>query len=295
MQREYMMEEEQGQELQILEEQTKQSVWSLAKQRLRDIRHALSWKELRRRFRAIDWGLVLQRNSRTIALFGLCSFFSLLYWSIPSTEQLLQQLEGRTSQGQQPIQRGALISENHLETVPEYQETWYFQSEELIKRLQDLDPELRLAYIKRFAQVAQDEGRKYQIPAEVVLGLAILASEFGTADYARYGQNETGILCNWNPLTEGITGQGDYGNFCFTHYETSWASFRANSMRLSNKAYEELHKQAAGNYLAWASGLEKLGFEALNFSAHSLIYVIDTYDLSAYVGDVQTVAKLQSS
>lgn len=136
-------------------------------------------------------------------------------------------------------------------------------------------------YIRRFVKVAQDEQKKYRIPASVILGLSILCSEFGTSDLAQQYNNFFSMLCEHNKFytdAQLITKKES----CYVKYPTAWASFRANSMLITSGAFKELPKIAKNDYQAWASGLEKIGYPHPNYSADALVHLIETYNLKQY-------------
>ncbi len=115
-------------------------------------------------------------------------------------------------------------------------------------------------YIKRFGKLAQSEMKKYNIPASIILALAISNSHFGTTALAQKGHNHFNITCATNPLSDGWVGQEQSGNQCWTHYQNAWTSFRANSLVLSGSAFAELKTIAQGDAQIWASALVKMQY-----------------------------------
>lgn len=134
-------------------------------------------------------------------------------------------------------------------------------------------------YITRFSAVAKGEMQKFGIPASVILGLAILHSNYGASELAQAGNNHFHIACDENHLAEGISGRGTYDNQCYTHYQNAWTSFRANSLQLNAEAFQELKKIAKNDYKIWVSGLQKMNHpqseELLNIIEKHKLYSID--------------------
>jgi len=130
-------------------------------------------------------------------------------------------------------------------------------------------------YIARFKAVAQGEMKKYDIPASIILGLAILHSNYGASELAHTGNNHFHITCNDNHLAEGISGRGTHEGACYMHYQNAWTSFRANSLKLNDEHYQELKAIAEKDYKVWVSGLQKMGYE----EASNLLPIIEQHRL----------------
>lgn len=176
----------------------------------------------------------------------------------------------------QPTENAALDAETQVPlTIPDASAP----ENGTTKELANMSEYAQTNYIKRFAQVARDEMRKYKIPASVSLGLAILNSEFGTSTLATKGNNHLNITCSTNPLAQGLAGKGTHNKECYTYYHNAWTSFRANSIYLTTGDFKELASVAVDDYTTWASGLEKLGYSGSNFSANALIAIIEKHEL----------------
>lgn len=136
-------------------------------------------------------------------------------------------------------------------------------------------------YIQRFAKVAQDEQKKYNIPASVIIALSLLCSDVGTSDLSQQYNNHFAITCDKNMFktdVQMITKDGD----CYAKYPTAWASFRAHSLMVTSGIYKELPKIAANDVTAWASGLERIGYPHPQYSAEVLLSLIETYNLKKF-------------
>lgn len=138
--------------------------------------------------------------------------------------------------------------------------------------------EAKSNYIQRFSKVAQGEMEKFGIPASVILGLAILHSNYGVSDLAQTGNNHFHITCTDNHLAEGIKGRGMHEGECYIHYQNAWTSFRANSLKLNTEQFEELKKIAGKEYQIWVSGLQKMGLQ----EADDLLNIIEQHQLDQF-------------
>lgn len=245
--------------------------------------HAIRWSQLKRSLSQENLLPMLRKHwyKGSIAVLFLVILFR-LDWGGSSNNNVqhanLTPYGNSTSKttATQPIENIALGTENQVPlTIPDVSAP----EEGSTKELANMSEYAQTSYIKRFAQVAKDEMRKYKIPASVVLGLAILNSEFGTSNLAIQGHNHLNITCSRNPLTEGLAGKGTEGNECYTYYHNAWTSFRANSIYLTTGDFKELASVAVDDYNTWASGLEKLGYKTSNFSATALIAIIEKHEL----------------
>ncbi len=134
----------------------------------------------------------------------------------------------------------------------------------------------KIAYLKRFAQVAVAEHRKFGIPASLILANAFRQSYAGQRDFATRSNNHFGLPC-----TDDWLGAGDkYGEDCMRHYESAWVSFRDHSAVLNSGKFANLKQFSDRDYKAWAKGLQDNGYPSN--SAHladDLIKIIETYRL----------------
>lgn len=148
----------------------------------------------------------------------------------------------------------------------------------LLSALDKVDAATQSAFLQRFGKVAQDEMRKFDVPASITLALAIAYSQFGTSDLSEQHYNFFAIACHE------ATGSQAAGERCFAQYESAWASFRAHSQLLQADAYKELREVAKGDYWVWALGLERIGYRGAgeSFSAELLKLIIERYDLAQY-------------
>lgn len=132
------------------------------------------------------------------------------------------------------------------------------------------------SFVERFSVVAQEEMKKFGIPASVVLALAIVQSDYGSTTLAQSGHNYFRLSCNLNPLAEGIKDRVLYDDACYVHYENAWTSFRANSMYLQTAPYQRL--QGTEDLRQWAAALDEEGI----VTASILLATIDKHELHDY-------------
>ena len=91
------------------------------------------------------------------------------------------------------------------------------------------------AYIDKFAPIAQDEMRQYQIPASITLAQGILESGVGFGRLALDGNNHFGIKCHrgWNGGK--MYHDDDAKGECFRTYDDPAESYRDHSVFLSGR------------------------------------------------------------
>lgn len=141
--------------------------------------------------------------------------------------------------------------------------------------LANIDDNTKAAYLKRFARVAVEEKKKFNIPASIILASGLLQSKAGTAAFAQSGNNQFGTRCgnNWSKEKMLLSGQ------CFRKYQTAWFSFRENSQLLNQGKFKNLSKYGSHDYKNWAKGLEELRFSNEPNFSNQIIKIIEKYKL----------------
>lgn len=132
------------------------------------------------------------------------------------------------------------------------------------------------AYINRFKRVAIVEMDKFDIPASIKMGQALLASHAGTNSLAKQYNNHFAITCIDGADCESF--QVGNQSAMIKKYGSAWESWRNHSQLLSTPKYTTL-KNYKKNYKKWASGLEAAGFSQTNNYGEQLIQVIEKYQL----------------
>ena len=139
------------------------------------------------------------------------------------------------------------------------------------------------AYIYKFAPIAQDEMRQFQIPASITLAQGILESGVGFGRLAVEGNNHFGIKCHrgWNGGK--MYHDDDVKGECFRTYNDPAESYRDHSVFLSGRQrYAFLFKLNKKDYIAWAKGLKKAGYATDPKYPKKIISIIERYELYKY-------------
>ena len=141
----------------------------------------------------------------------------------------------------------------------------------------------QLAYVKRFAKVAQGEMHKYGIPASIKLAQGLLESQAGESTLATKNNNHFGIKCFSKSCKKGHCRNfsDDSHKDFFKVYPSAWDSYRAHSLFLQGNRYRHL-RNAANGYQEWATGLQRAGYATDTAYAAKLIRLIEELGLSQY-------------
>ncbi|MEO1518828.1 MAG: glucosaminidase domain-containing protein [Bacteroidota bacterium] len=149
------------------------------------------------------------------------------------------------------------------------------RSSEKRSELAQIDKQVKQAYLKRFAHVAQNEQKKFGIPASIILSNALLHSFAGQRDLSLAGNNHFAIPCT----TAWMGASGTYQDACYRHYESAWSSFRDHSLYITKNQFAHLTQLKSDDYKGWAKGLEKAGFSDFGGLAKSLVKIIEEHGL----------------
>ncbi len=151
----------------------------------------------------------------------------------------------------------------------------------------ELTPEQlrQLAYVERFAEVAQTEMHKFGIPASITLAQGLLETQTGESPLASKFNNHFGIKCFSRSCKKGHCSNftDDSHKDFFRIYDTAWESYRAHSLLLKNsERYQQLFELPADDYKAWAKGLKKAGYATDRQYADKLIGLIEALHLQQF-------------
>ena len=137
-------------------------------------------------------------------------------------------------------------------------------------------------YIQKYSSAAQEQMRKYGIPASITLAQGILESGSGKSKLAVEANNHFGIKCHdtWNGATVHL--DDDAPNECFRKYKSVEQSFEDHSLFLKKPRYQELFALEITDYKGWAQGLKKCGYATSPTYAKSLIDLIEKYELTQF-------------
>lgn len=147
--------------------------------------------------------------------------------------------------------------------------------------------EKRMAYVERFAKVAQTEMKKFGIPASIKLAQGLVETNAGDSKLAVSNHNHFGIKCFSKSCKKGHCSNftDDTHKDFFRNYDSAWESFRAHSLMLKNPRYKHLFKLDSTDYEGWAYGLKKAGYATDKRYAEKLVELIE--DLKLYEYDRQ--------
>jgi flagellum-specific peptidoglycan hydrolase FlgJ len=143
--------------------------------------------------------------------------------------------------------------------------------------------ERRKWYIKAYAPVAQEEMKRYKIPASITLAQGILESQSGVGELALKSNNHFGIKCHKTWKGPKVYHDDDARGECFRKYKDPRTSFRDHSLFLVNRErYALLFRLKIRDYKGWAKGLKKAGYATDPKYANKLISIIERYNLSRW-------------
>ncbi len=139
-------------------------------------------------------------------------------------------------------------------------------------------------YVKRFAEVARSEMRKFGIPASITLAQGLIESNAGDSRLSIENNNHFGMKCFSKTCRKGHCANftDDSHKDFFRMYETAWESYRAHSIMLGGDRYKHLKKLKKSDYKAWAIGLQKAGYATDKRYAEKLVHIIEEMDLYQY-------------
>ena len=139
-------------------------------------------------------------------------------------------------------------------------------------------------YVKRFAEVARSEMRKYGIPASITLAQGLIESNAGESRLSTENNNHFGMKCFSKKCVKGHCSNftDDSHKDFFRKYATAWESFRAHSIMLGGNRYKHLKKLKKSDYKGWANGLKKAGYATDKHYAEKLIHIIEEMELYKY-------------
>lgn len=141
-------------------------------------------------------------------------------------------------------------------------------------------------YIYNYSQIAQEEMRRFKIPASITLAQGILESGSGQGRLAVEGNNHFGIKCHdWKG--DKIYHDDDRNQECFRKYNHAEESFEDHSVFLANRSrYAGLFKHDQDDYESWANGLRAAGYATDRKYPEKLISLIERFQLYKFDEEV---------
>lgn len=137
----------------------------------------------------------------------------------------------------------------------------------------------KVAYIKKYAEIAIHEMENYKIPASITLAQGLLESRYGTSILTTKAKNHFGIKCHkWEG--DRVYHDDDEKGECFRKYDYHESSFRDHSLFLAHKKrYAGLFELHPNDYKGWAKGLRAAGYATDKKYPQKLIRLIEEYEL----------------
>ena len=140
-------------------------------------------------------------------------------------------------------------------------------------------------YIAKYAGLAREHMRKYDIPASITLAQGLLESGAGRSTLAIEANNHFGIKCHSDWKGGRIIRSDDRPDDCFRRYDSPEESFTDHSLFLHRKRYAPLFELDINDYVGWARTLKQCGYATDPNYAARLISIIELYSLYNFDGD----------
>lgn len=137
----------------------------------------------------------------------------------------------------------------------------------------------KVAYIKKYSEIAIHEMENYKIPASITLAQGLLESRYGKSMLTIKAKNHFGIKCHkWQG--DRVYQDDDEKGECFRKYDFHESSFRDHSLFLAQKKrYAKLFQLHPKDYKGWARGLRTAGYATDKKYPQKLISLIEKYEL----------------
>ena len=152
-------------------------------------------------------------------------------------------------------------------------------------------------YAAKYAEAAQEQMRRYGIPASVILAQAILESRNGQSELSQLGNNHFGIKATKAWLNAGgdyLVYDDDKPNEKFCKYNSVADSYEHHSKFLAaGSRYAQCFKLSPDDYKGWTKGIERAGYATNGGYAKSLQSIIEANNLQKYDQQVMTEMREQ--
>jgi Mannosyl-glycoprotein endo-beta-N-acetylglucosaminidase len=156
-------------------------------------------------------------------------------------------------------------------------------------------------YVTQYSQIAIYESVRSGIPASIILGQAVLESQFGTGRLAKIANNHFGI--KWTSAKDGEfvmlhdddrDASGKLIQSRFIKYKSTEESYVHHTDFLMTRSnYKRLFTFDRTDYRNWAKGLSECHYATDPAYASKLINIIETYNLQQY--DTPSVLALEEA
>ncbi|MFI3294960.1 MAG: glucosaminidase domain-containing protein [Rikenellaceae bacterium] len=140
-------------------------------------------------------------------------------------------------------------------------------------------------YAAKYSDLAQQQMKKYGIPASITLAQGILESGCGSSRLAVKANNHFGIKCGSNWSGKSIRHDDDRRKECFRKYSSVKDSYLDHSLFLvKGSRYSSLFRLDKTDYKGWAYGLSAAGYATNPKYPELLIGIIERGQLWKYDG-----------
>lgn len=137
-------------------------------------------------------------------------------------------------------------------------------------------------YIETYKGMAQEQMRRYRIPASITLAQGLLESAAGRSDLAIRANNHFGIKVGMGWTGPWVMKSDDRPDDRFRKYNSVAESYEDHSQFLLKPRYQKLFQLSITDYKAWAQGLKQCGYATSPTYAQQLINIIENYSLHQY-------------
>ncbi len=138
------------------------------------------------------------------------------------------------------------------------------------------------AYIDKYHKEAQQQQKKYGIPASITLAQGLLESGAGKSELATQANNHFGVKCPGGWTGDTYHHDDDAQSECFRKYKHAGDSYEDHSLFLQKPRYQKLFELDPTDYKGWAHGLKQCGYATDPGYATKLIKIIEDYDLTRF-------------
>ena len=149
------------------------------------------------------------------------------------------------------------------------------------------ESDYKVTYIEKWKEVSIVESQRTGIPVSIILGQAVLESNYGNSKLAKIAKNHFGIKCkaewagdHFYKKDDDTDEEGNIIKSCFRSYNVDMDSFIDHSHFLLGKwCYSSLLEHNRSDYQSWAKGLYECGYATDKKYSQKLISIIETHEL----------------
>jgi flagellum-specific peptidoglycan hydrolase FlgJ len=142
--------------------------------------------------------------------------------------------------------------------------------------LPEISDEEAMTFFKRFRKVAEEEERKFGIPASVILACAYINSYAGQRDFVKTAHNYFALTCSKSWEGKSFSQNGK----CYREYETAWESYRDFTKTVTQQGwYADFKSSDKTKPAAWISNLVESGVSDVDDFENHALNVIERYHL----------------